>query len=156
LLDRAQRLLSLSPGAEQLIEESPLEILFGALTAREQSVARRIDTAFRDGASRTLSLGEHELQLVPLVARDGATQVIATLRRMSDDRGRQLDRVASRFGLTPAEARLLGTLCGGASITEASARLGVARTTARTHLQRIFDKSGTHRQAELVGMVLAA
>jgi DNA-binding CsgD family transcriptional regulator len=160
LLDSMRRLVSASPGAEAAIGVSPLALQFGALAAREQSAARRLDAAFREiaetGGEVTLTLDEHKLQLVPLIAHDGTRQTIATLRRVRDDSGTRLRRAATRFGLTPAEARLLGALCGGASLGQASAHLGVARTTARTHLQRIFDKSGTHRQAELVGAVLAA
>jgi hypothetical protein len=39
------------------------------------------------------------------------------------------------------------------SLTSAASSLGVARTTARTHLQRIFDKTGSRRQSDLVRMV---
>jgi len=101
-------------------------------------------------------LGAHELQLVPLIGRGEIADVIVTIRRLADEHRQRLKRVAARFGLTPAESRLLDALCGGASLSQASASLGVARTTARTHLQRIFDKSGTHRQAELVGLVFGA
>jgi DNA-binding CsgD family transcriptional regulator len=60
------------------------------------------------------------------------------------------------FELTAAESRLLDILCSGASIPQAAALLGVARTTARTHLQRIFDKSGTRRQSDLQRLVFSA
>jgi DNA-binding CsgD family transcriptional regulator len=33
-------------------------------------------------------------------------------------------------------------------------RLGISFATARTHLSRIFEKTGVHRQAELVRLVL--
>ena len=33
-------------------------------------------------------------------------------------------------------------------------QLSVSITTIRTHLQRLFDKTGTRRQAELVRLVL--
>ncbi len=64
-----------------------------------------------------------------------------------------LDAVARSLGLTPAEARLLGRLVAGDSVTEAAVTLGVAASTARTHLNRIFGKTGTSRQAELVALV---
>ena len=32
--------------------------------------------------------------------------------------------------------------------------MGISRETARTHLKHIFAKTGTQRQAELVGLVL--
>ena len=33
-------------------------------------------------------------------------------------------------------------------------RLGVAVTTVRTHLTHIFEKTGVHRQAELISFLL--
>jgi DNA-binding CsgD family transcriptional regulator len=60
------------------------------------------------------------------------------------------------YGLTPAETRLLALLARGLSLDEAAEALGVAMATARTHLARIFDKTGTRRQAELVRLVLSA
>jgi DNA-binding CsgD family transcriptional regulator len=33
--------------------------------------------------------------------------------------------------------------------------LGVARSTARTHLQRLFEKTGKRRQVDLLRMVAA-
>jgi DNA-binding NarL/FixJ family response regulator len=39
-------------------------------------------------------------------------------------------------------------------IQAAADRLGITRATARTHLQSVFDKTGAHRQAGLVRLVL--
>jgi DNA-binding CsgD family transcriptional regulator len=60
------------------------------------------------------------------------------------------------YGLTPAETRLLALLGRGLSVEEAADALGVTMATARTHLARVFDKTGTRRQAELVRLVMSA
>jgi DNA-binding CsgD family transcriptional regulator len=60
------------------------------------------------------------------------------------------------FGLTPAEARLTALLAQGASLGEAADRLGVREATVRSRLKSVFLKTGTHRQAELIGVVLNA
>jgi DNA-binding CsgD family transcriptional regulator len=39
------------------------------------------------------------------------------------------------------------------ALVEAAAALGIAETTAKTHLSRIFAKTGVSRQAELVALV---
>lgn len=63
-------------------------------------------------------------------------------------------RIENQFGLTPAEARLAIELLAGGSRGEVAARLGISDSTARTHLSRIFDKTGTRRQSELVALIL--
>jgi DNA-binding CsgD family transcriptional regulator len=57
---------------------------------------------------------------------------------------------ADRFGLTSAEGRVLAELLAGKGLHTTAARLGTSDATARTHAQRIFAKTGTHRQAELI------
>jgi DNA-binding CsgD family transcriptional regulator len=53
-------------------------------------------------------------------------------------------------GLTDAEARILREILGGKGVVAAAAKLGVSETTARTHMQRVFEKTGTNRQTELL------
>lgn len=65
-------------------------------------------------------------------------------------------KLRDKFGLTPAEASFAAEIVKGDGIQAAANRLSVSRATARTHLSRIFDKTGTRRQAELVGMLLTA
>ncbi|WID96222.1 helix-turn-helix transcriptional regulator [Bosea vestrisii] len=57
------------------------------------------------------------------------------------------------FDLTPAEAKLATALAGGSSLEAAAAESGVRMTTARTHLDRIFRKTGTSRQGQLVALL---
>jgi DNA-binding CsgD family transcriptional regulator len=59
------------------------------------------------------------------------------------------------FELTEAEARLAALLGSGAALEEACERLKIAKDTGRNHLKNIFGKMGTHRQAELVMMMLS-
>lgn len=60
------------------------------------------------------------------------------------------------FDLTPAEAKLASALAAGRSIKEASQAVGVTESSGRTYLARIFGKTGTHRQAELVALLAAS
>jgi DNA-binding CsgD family transcriptional regulator len=60
------------------------------------------------------------------------------------------------FGLTPAEASLAGKLMQGMSLKEAADMLGVTRNTAHSQLQKIFEKTGTNRQAELMRVLLSS
>jgi len=60
------------------------------------------------------------------------------------------------YGLTRAEARLVTLLAQDLSLEDAAAALGVARTTAKTHLQHVFEKTGTKRQQQVIRLALTA
>lgn len=62
---------------------------------------------------------------------------------------------AAEHGLTPAETRLVESIAGGASVAEHAERQGISTNTARVHMQRVLEKTGARRQAELVRMILA-
>jgi DNA-binding CsgD family transcriptional regulator len=59
------------------------------------------------------------------------------------------------FDLTPAEARLAMDLAGGLTLSDSAVRHAVTVKTARTYLERIFRKTGTSRQSQLVNMLRA-
>lgn len=59
------------------------------------------------------------------------------------------------YGLTEAEADLVRLIAEGHSLDEAARERGVTRNTARTQLKQIFAKTGTHRQGDLVRLVLS-
>ncbi len=58
------------------------------------------------------------------------------------------------YGLTEREAAFVSLLLDGLDLRRAAERLGISVHTARTHLKFIFVKTGTHRQAELVYLLL--
>jgi DNA-binding CsgD family transcriptional regulator len=60
------------------------------------------------------------------------------------------------YGLTRGEAALAAHLMKGKSIEEAAAELFISPHTARTHLKRIFMKTDTHRQTELVVRIFSS
>ncbi|MEH2614110.1 helix-turn-helix transcriptional regulator [Bradyrhizobium sp. AZCC 1693] len=92
---------------------------------------------------------------VPPAARSpflGARAVLA----LSDLEGTATvnpDILGKVFELTPAQAMLAGKLATGSSMETAAAELGVTVETARTHLKAIFNRTGTHRQGELVALL---
>jgi len=63
--------------------------------------------------------------------------------------------VAATFGLTPREAALAARLATGDSLTEAGKSLGLSVETARNYSKRIFAKTGTHGQTDLVRGILS-
>lgn len=62
--------------------------------------------------------------------------------------------IAQAFGLTPAESRLAALIGSGLSVDVAAAQLRISRETARNHLKSTFSKTGTHRQQELISIII--
>jgi DNA-binding CsgD family transcriptional regulator len=63
---------------------------------------------------------------------------------------------AEKYALTPAEMRLTAHLVNGGTIAGYAKTHGISRHTARNQLQAAYCKTGTHRQAELVSLLLKA
>lgn len=60
------------------------------------------------------------------------------------------DAIASAFRLTPSELRVLMAIVEIGGVPDIAAKLGIAETTVKTHLGRLFEKTGAGRQADLV------
>lgn len=63
------------------------------------------------------------------------------------------DLLRELFQLTRKEAAITAKLSEGKSVEQAATELSVTYETARTHLRRIFSKTGTSRQAELLLLI---
>ncbi len=63
------------------------------------------------------------------------------------------EAIGSTFRLTPTELRVLLAIVEVGGIPEVATAFGVADTTIRTHVSRLFEKTGTARQADLVKLV---
>ncbi len=59
------------------------------------------------------------------------------------------------YNLTPAELRVALALAPGLTPEAAAEMLGLGLPTVRTHLQRIFAKTGTNRHTDFVRLMLA-
>lgn len=64
--------------------------------------------------------------------------------------------LSSLFGLTPAEARLLGAMVTGSSVEAYAQHRGISVGTVRGQLKQVQAKTGARRQAELVRLVLSS
>jgi len=61
--------------------------------------------------------------------------------------------MAMRYGLTPMELNVLLAIVDGGGVPDVAEVLGIAPSTVRTHLLRVFAKTETRRQADLVKLV---
>ncbi len=59
------------------------------------------------------------------------------------------------YGLTPAESRLADLLMGGLEVRDGAERLHITLGTARFHLKRVLEKTGVHRQTELMRLMIS-
>jgi DNA-binding CsgD family transcriptional regulator len=62
-------------------------------------------------------------------------------------------KTAEAFRLTMTELRVLFAIVEVGGVTEVAQVLGIVPSTLRTHLGRVFEKTGVVRQADLVKLV---
>ncbi|HXE85638.1 MAG TPA: helix-turn-helix transcriptional regulator, partial [Hyphomicrobiaceae bacterium] len=62
----------------------------------------------------------------------------------------QPEIIAELYNLTPSELRVLLAIVEAGGVAETAERLGIAEATVKTHLHRVFGKTGASRQADLV------
>jgi DNA-binding CsgD family transcriptional regulator len=116
-----------------------------------QAIRNRIQTADDD----YLTLQTHgEQPLLIVVFRSGPGSILFVSEPIG---AQELDcrPMAGFYGLTRAETRLLDALLKGEKITAYARRARVTINTVKGHLSRLFRKTQTSRQSELVLRVLS-
>jgi DNA-binding CsgD family transcriptional regulator len=102
---------------------------------------------------------------MPVIVRiwpfDGAAHVptqevraLLTFNALGPKPGPPAAILAKTFRLTPAEAKLACIIARGAPPVIAARELQISRETARNQLKSVFAKTDTHRQSELVALLL--
>jgi DNA-binding CsgD family transcriptional regulator len=81
-------------------------------------------------------------------------RALLTLNALGPKPGPPAAILAKTFRLTPAEAKLACVIARGASPEIAAGELKISRETARNQLKSVFAKTDTHRQSELVALLL--
>ncbi|MBT9557202.1 MAG: helix-turn-helix transcriptional regulator [Myxococcales bacterium] len=147
------------PGEQLLRRADGLQRVNGRLTTADAHEARLLARAMsaRDGAAVRVSVGSGSALAVtvsPAPRESGAALRVFAVPLdgglSTDQPQRGLERA---FGLSSAEARVAVCIATGMTPKEAADHLGVAVSTARTHLLRAFEKTGVRRQADLVGLI---
>lgn len=96
-------------------------------------------TPFRGGS--VPAIGLEKLALVTIADPEAAT-------------GPSEEEMREIFGLTRSESRVAKLITDGNSMPEVCAAMGITVNTARTHLKRIFAKTETSRQTELLKLLM--
>ena len=79
---------------------------------------------------------------------------LLTLNALGPKPGPPAAILAKTFRLTPSEAKLACIIARGAPPDIAARELKISRETARNQLKSVFAKTDTHRQSELVALLL--
>ncbi|TVT50117.1 MAG: hypothetical protein FHK82_16505, partial [Sedimenticola thiotaurini] len=66
------------------------------------------------------------------------------------------DSIQQRYRLTKTETNITLYLIQGRETKEITELLDIQRETLKTHLKNIFKKTNTHRQSELISVILRA
>jgi DNA-binding CsgD family transcriptional regulator/PAS domain-containing protein len=169
LLDADGRVMHANAACRRLFADANLLALVG-----ERIVARntQVDKIFRslceiDPDSGTLSAARRQIELATSVEgqhyllqafplkrdRSLSRDVAATalfVQKVSTTPWLAADAIAAAFRLTPSELRVLMAIVEIGGVPDIAAKLGIAETTVKTHLGRLFEKTGAGRQADLV------
>ncbi len=173
LLDRDRQILYANPAAERILGlNDGLTTIGGKLHAQQPSDNDRLRLACAEDISHGMATIQVErpsgqagftLSIQPAGASLHASNVWHSLRRPTtvvfiidltqESRPRTSAALASVYHLTASEARVASLLAEGKGTQDAAAAMKVKVATVRWHLQRVFEKTGTSRQAELARLV---
>ena len=162
----------INPSAERLLRRADgLAIsnmrLLAALPDEQSKLSRIIDQALDRHApkggdvllSRPSGKPGYFLRVCPIPRLRKADMSASAVIFLSDPDlkgGAGVRAVLSTYRLTPSEASVVEKLVEGMTIAEISQKLGTSIETVRTQLKRAMAKTETHRQAELVRLVLTS
>ena len=108
----------------------------------------------RPSGKRPLTLVIRSVQGVPSALETPAPSVLVFILDPEFPVETAESELRQLYGLTSTEACLANLLMEGKTLDECCEALGIRRSTARTHLQHLFEKVGVQRQSELVSLLL--
>jgi DNA-binding CsgD family transcriptional regulator len=169
------RLVQANSNGHAIISDgSILRATGGHLVATDPIAGAAMRAAFAGIDIGDAGLGTQAIA-VPLAAADGQHYVAHILPLTSGARrkigtghsvvaavfvcGTQLEApaapqaIAELYGLTPRELRVLLVLFESDGVSDIAGKLGISEATTKTHLNRLFAKTNTRRQADLVRLV---
>jgi DNA-binding CsgD family transcriptional regulator len=162
-VDRKLLLVHANRAGRAMLERAdPVRLAGGriAFADRAASAAASAAVAGGQGASFSLAFKSGEACVAHVCALgapgSGTSAIFIAPAQASESLAG--DRAAPIYSLTPAEGRVFSLIAAGHAPSGVARNLGIAKGTVRTHLLRVFQKTGCKRQAEIVrlGAQLAA
>lgn len=172
-LDRRGRLLHANQAGEGwLRRRHALRLVNDRLQAADPQLQTRLDRALRLATQRQAARPAAALPLPGTDGRPAGRLVIFPLPPDHAGSGlpgsatcmllihetagappRLSEWLVQQYRLSPGEARLAAALFVGQSLAAAAETLGISRNTAKSHLARVFDKTGVRSQAALLKLL---
>jgi DNA-binding CsgD family transcriptional regulator len=180
IVSETLEVICLNRQAEALLARTDvLQVQSGVLVLREASLIAPLKEAIRAALARqspspshmspllvSLPRAEHlplSLLAVPVLPRDelrvGPEPHGRVMLLIYDPQTRpqvNTSLLEILFGLSPTEASIAGAIVEGQSLSEIALLRGCQESTIRSHLKSIFRKTHTHRQSDLVRLVLTS
>ena len=170
LVDQEVRVVHANSAAKEILSQKrAIRLDRGVLTLRPPHANIALQTAIRLAARNEVAMGQKGIG-IPVRDQIGDAEVVHVLplkRRDIPSRlaqsavaaifiaagaGPQLprDELALLYDLTPAEIRVCELVCQGMTLEIIGQTLGIAKSTAKTHLLNIYRKTDCKRRVELV------
>jgi DNA-binding CsgD family transcriptional regulator len=175
-LDEDSRITNLSAPAKELLDrQDGIRIRGARLEATQPTENHRLqkmltasDQIWKNPLqvpSNTLLLsrksGARALQLVvfPFFATgllvEDSPRMLVFLSDLSRKPASRAEVLCALYHLTPTESRLADLLLQGTEVRVAADQMRTTLATTRFHLKRVLAKTGTHRQTELIRLMLS-
>jgi DNA-binding CsgD family transcriptional regulator/PAS domain-containing protein len=175
LVDAGGRIVHANAACHFILDAGDfLSTIGGRIVASDAKIDQALRELFAAAGSGDAAIGIRGIAL-PLKAQDGSCYVAHVLPLTSGARrlagiaysataalfickvATQIrsapEIIARAYNLTPTELRVLMAIVEVGGVPEVAVALGVAESTVKTHLGRLFVKTGTGRQADLVKIV---
>jgi DNA-binding CsgD family transcriptional regulator/PAS domain-containing protein len=169
--DQGQIVHANRSGAAMLAAKAPVVSIRGRLEFAGDGVTplRSILEAGRGAAPRAASGASHPLAaggkafVAHIIALDAARRdglsaerratVLVLVKEANPTTAAAVEATARCYGLTPQESRVLRMVVDAGGIPLAADALNLSPTTVRTHIARIYDKTGVHSQGQLIKLL---
>jgi DNA-binding CsgD family transcriptional regulator len=174
LLDKGHRVLYSNAAARLFSQDArnPLSTAVGFVFTCPGSINARLQSALLEAVAPGIS-DQHVAHLVRLPRQPPLRPLTAIIRRLEVPKGNApliyallalvdpalqvelaIAVAARQYGFTQAEAQLVGALTQGTCMSDYAESRAVSLNTVKTQLKHVLAKTGVHRQAELVGLIL--
>jgi DNA-binding CsgD family transcriptional regulator len=175
LVDRTGRVVHANASGNAMIDEGAvLRAASGRLVPTDAKAARALTEIFAAAGGGDATVGVKGIA-VPLTGRDGeqyaahvlpltsgarrqtgaslAAVAAVFIRKASVESPSPPEIIARHYSLTPTELRVMLATVQVGGVPEIADALGIGEATVKTHLHRVFGKTGASRQADLVKLV---